>query len=224
MNKENNNERSETIQCDSLLHKSDIVCCIIEYMSDGGILPFLLVSKSVMDCWKLIKCRNEKDLNTYRIRSNISEFCQSVSILEWAIHANIPINSDLFICVCANGNLNCVKMLRLTYNCPWDSDACSYAAWNGHLHILQWLRSQDPPCPWDSDLCSYAAWNGHLHVLQWARSQDPPCPWESDACNNAATKGHLHVLQWLRNQNPPCPWDSEDEYFYSESISEKMIT
>jgi hypothetical protein len=61
-------------------------------------------------------------------------------------------------------------------------------------------------------------------VLQWARSQDPPCPWESDACNNAATKGHLHVLQWLRNQNPPCPWDSEDEYFYSESISEKMIT
>jgi hypothetical protein len=25
---------------------------------------------------------------------------------------------------------------------------CKAAAMNGHLHALQWLRSQDPPCPW----------------------------------------------------------------------------
>ena len=47
------------------------------------------------------------------------------------------------------------------------------AADGGHIDVLQWARSQDPPCPWDEYVCRYAAMNGHLDVLQWARSQDP---------------------------------------------------
>eukprot|EP00605_Chrysophyceae_sp_TOSAG23-4_P000538 GSChrysophyteH1.ASY1.ANO1.607.1 assembled CDS len=31
---------------------------------------------------------------------------------------------------------------------------------------------------------------GHLHVLQWARSQDPPCPWDEWTCCDAADGGH----------------------------------
>ena len=45
----------------------------------------------------------------------------------------------------------------------------------GDLNALQ-VRSQDPPCPWDERTCSFAAEGGHLDVLQWARSHDPPCP------------------------------------------------
>ena len=77
----------------------------------------------------------------------------------------------------------------------------------GHLNVLQWLRSQDPPCPWDKYACSGAAERGHLNVLQWLRSQSPPCVWDEDACSGAAKGGHLNVLQWLRSQDPPCPWD-----------------
>lgn len=34
--------------------------------------------------------------------------------------------------------------------------------------------------------------NGHLQVLQWARSQDPPCPWKEWTCTEAAAHGHLN--------------------------------
>eukprot|EP00605_Chrysophyceae_sp_TOSAG23-4_P002083 GSChrysophyteH1.ASY1.ANO1.2304.1 assembled CDS len=93
--------------------------------------------------------------------------------------------------------------------CPWDVDTCHGAAKGGHLHVLQWLRSQDPPCPWDEETCRYAALRGHLDVLQWLRSQDPPCPWDESTCSSllgsSAKGGHLDVLQWLRSQDPPCP-------------------
>ena len=47
---------------------------------------------------------------------------------------------------------------------------------------------------------------GHIEVLQWARSQDPPCPWDVWVCRNAAEYGHLDVLQWLRTQDLPAAW------------------
>ena len=53
-------------------------------------------------------------------------------------------------------------------------NTCLSASGNGHLEILQWLRSQDPPCPWTEVFCLIAAQNGHLEILQWIRAQDPP--------------------------------------------------
>ena len=46
----------------------------------------------------------------------------------------------------------------------------------GCLECVKILRARDPPCPWSKLTCIYAAYGGHLDVLQWARSQDPPCP------------------------------------------------
>ena len=91
--------------------------------------------------------------------------------------------------------------------CSWDQYACAYAADNGHIHVLQWLRSQDPPCPWNVFTCAYAAREGQLVTLQWLRSQDSPCPWDEYTCICAAENGNLPVLQWLRSQDPPCPWN-----------------
>jgi hypothetical protein len=40
-----------------------------------------------------------------------------------------------------------------------------------------------------------------LHVLQWLRSQDPPCPWDRAECRlNAATAGHWHIVRWIESQ------------------------
>ena len=131
------------------------------------------------------------------------------------------------------GDLEALQWAR-GHSCPWDEDTCAAAARGGHLDVLQWMRSQDPPCPWNTWTCSvaaehghlgvlqwlrangcswdentssYAARRGHLAVLQWLRSQDPPCPWDQQVCNEAARRGHLPTLQWLRSQDPPCPWD-----------------
>ena len=106
------------------------------------------------------------------------------------------------------GHLDVVKWLRSQNPpYPWDGLTCSDAASKGHLAVVKCLRSLDPPCPWGEWACPNAARNGHLDVLKWLRSQDPPCPWGVETCRAAARNGHLDVLKWLRSQDPPCPWD-----------------
>jgi hypothetical protein len=62
-----------------------------------------------------------------------------------------------------------------------------------------------------------AASAGHLHILQWLRSQHPPCPWDARSIIAAASAGHLHIFHWLRAQDPPCPIDTAASACYSRS-------
>ena len=66
-----------------------------------------------------------------------------------------------------------LKWLR-SKGCPWDADACTFAAEGGHLDVLKWLRSEG--CLWDAYACQHAATYGHLDVLQWAI--DNGCPYD----------------------------------------------
>jgi len=75
-----------------------------------------------------------------------------------------------------------------------DERTCRGAAERGHLEVLKWLRSQDPPCPWDYLTCHKAAERGHLEVLKWLRSQDPPCPWDYLTRSWAAREGYLEMF------------------------------
>ena len=64
------------------------------------------------------------------------------------------------------------------------------------------LYDMIPPGYLDWESYGWAAEGGHLDVLKWVRSQDPPCPWDEGTCQEAAEGGHLEVLKWLRAQNP----------------------
>jgi len=98
-----------------------------------------------------------------------------------------------------------------------DAETCSNAAKGGHLDVLKWLRSQDPPCPWSEATCAEAASNGQLDVVKWLRSQNPPCPWNEWTTYFAAENGHFDVLKWLHSQNPPCPWNERTTYFAEDN-------
>ena len=98
-----------------------------------------------------------------------------------------------------------------------DKCFCTYAADGGHLDVLKWLRSQDPPCPWSEATCAEAASNGQLDVVKWLRSQNPPCPWNEWTTYFAAENGHFDVLKWLHSQNPPCPWNERTTYFAEDN-------
>jgi hypothetical protein len=209
------------ILSEQVLLNQDIMSCVAEFIPRGRILPYLLVSTTTLNSWKCVngnrhnhnlantntktkninsklKVNNNNNNNINKVVSDVSEYCGSVSMLEWAIQANMPITVKVFWSACEYGNLDCVKLLRLNYDCEWDSWSILHAAQNCHLHVLQWLRSQDPPCPWDDLTCACAAANGHLHVLQWLRSQDPPCPWDREICRlRADSEGHLHIVQWI---------------------------
>jgi len=94
-----------------------------------------------------------------------------------------------------------MMLRRLDPPCPWDTDTCKWAANEGHLEVLQWIRRPGKPegvCPWDANTCMYAAKGGHLEMLQWLRSGDNPCPWSTAYCRDWC--GSLEVKQWIDAQ------------------------
>ncbi|KAI8477417.1 MAG: hypothetical protein J3K34DRAFT_381607 [Monoraphidium minutum] len=73
-----------------------------------------------------------------------------------------------------------------------------FAAACGHLHVLPWMRGQEPPCPWNDWVCVAAVEGGHLQVLQWLRKQESP--FDRDTCLLfAKAKGHSEVVDWIES-------------------------
>ena len=50
--------------------------------------------------------------------------------------------------------------------CPIDEYACGWAAAQGHLEVLKYLREK-VKAPWDRKTATWAALNGHLHILEY---------------------------------------------------------
>ena len=76
-----------------------------------------------------------------------------------------------------------LKWLR-SEGCPWDEEACAWAAEHGHLEVVKWLRSEG--CPWNEEACKYAARAGYLDVLRWLI--DNGCPYEANEYTSEALK------------------------------------
>lgn len=92
--------------------------------------------------------------------------------------------------------------LFINLNCEWSNIVCRYAAKGGHLHILDWGRSQKYKI---SHLAfDEAAVYGHLHILEWACCKNLTFRTTS-TFNAAAYGGHMHIIQWLYDHN--CPWN-----------------
>jgi hypothetical protein len=186
---------------DQIFLNEDIMSCVSENIPNGCILPYLLVNKTNLNSWR--RCNGNSmryQSNTNKmILSDVSYYCGSVAMFEWAIQANMPITAKVFVKSCRYGNLECVKRLRLHNNYPMDAWACQYAAVGGNLDVLQWLCSQDATFGLRNGLVDVilpAAIHGHLHVLQWIHSQCRAMTWDTSSWLNAASGlGHLHILQ-----------------------------
>jgi len=103
------------------------------------------------------------------------------------------------------GNLEMVKYCAAN-QCPINELACAYAAENGRLEVLKYLREK-VKAPWDFRTAAFAAYDGHLHILEYLveRKYDK---FEAFACERAAGNGHLDCLKYLR-ETAKAPWDSE---------------
>ncbi|MDB9925065.1 ankyrin repeat domain-containing protein [bacterium] len=90
-----------------------------------------------------------------------------------------------------------------------DERLCRFAARNGHLEVLKWLRASG--CPWSNGskgTCAAAARGGHLEILQWARENG--CPWDEKTCEEAAKFVHGEVFDWARANGAPNRGTLED--------------
>jgi hypothetical protein len=102
------------------------------------------------------------------------------------------------------GNLEMVKYC-VANECPIDEKACAWAAENGDLEVLKYLR-EEVKAPWDLSTACWAAQNGHLHIFEYLveRKFDKYNEW---ACRNAAMNGHLDCLKYL-HETAKAPWNS----------------
>jgi hypothetical protein len=101
------------------------------------------------------------------------------------------------------GNLEMVKYC-VANKCPIDEFACAFAAGNGHLECLKYLR-EEAKAPWDWRTATRAALYGHLHILEYLveRKFDK---YSESACWYAAESGHLDCLKYL-HETAKAPWN-----------------
>ena len=93
-----------------------------------------------------------------------------------------------------NGHLETLKWLRANGGEWWGSEAAIWAAGNGHLETLKWIRANGGE--WNEHAADYAAMSGHLETLQWIRANGGK--WTPYAADWAAENGHLETLKWIR--------------------------
>ncbi|KAL6057647.1 Ankyrin repeat-containing domain [Balamuthia mandrillaris] len=185
-----------------------------------GMLPRGMVSVAARTCKRWFACSPARPRRFLCWRT----LCGSVSLLRWGLQFNPPPFLTVHVCNWAaeQGQLEVLKWVRerqqqqqqqqssqqtaayYTELFPWSAFTAAFAARNGHLDVLCWLREQG--CPWDEQTCAYAAMNGQLEVLQWAREQG--CPWDKHTCAQAARNGHLEVL---KSNNKPFLLREEEE-------------
>ena len=119
----------------------------------------------------------------------------------------------LYSAAAQSGNLDMLiwlQSLNPLYPPQKAENLCTITAEHNHLHILQWLRLQNPPCPWDENTCNVAVRKDNLCILQWLRSQNPPCPWNQEVCMIALNDLQLDTLEWIQTQTPPIEWNIDD--------------
>ena len=100
------------------------------------------------------------------------------------------------------GNLEMVKYC-VANECPINEWTCAYAALNGHLECLRYLR-EEVKAPWDFYTAAWAARNGHLHILEYLVERKYG-KYNGDACLWAAKNGHLDCLKYL-HETAKAPW------------------
>ena len=104
------------------------------------------------------------------------------------------IETDFCLEVAFTNKLELLKWAREEKKCKWDEWTIYMAAEHGNLEMVKYCVANE--CPMYEDACAFAARNGHLEVLKYLR-EEGKAPWDSSTASWAALKGHLHILEYL---------------------------
>ena len=120
-----------------------------------------------------------------------------------------------------SGNLSLFKSMK-SQGYPFSRKACTIAAENGHLNIIQWILSEievweefyeETYRDWlDNVISPAAAGKGHLNIL---KIMPETTTWNT-AVNAALQNGQMEILKWLQEKNYI---EADENYFVSAASS-----
>ena len=210
----------------------------VEEMSSISTLEFVWENKSLWSgwwnqtwfCWKVART-NKLELLKWAREEKKCEWDEgtilpaagqgNLEMVKYCVANECPVDWRACAFAALNGHLECLKYLREEAKAPWGSATAASAAEYGHLHILEYLveRKYDQYSEW---ACMHAAKNGHLDCLKYLR-ETAKAPWNGDAVREAHEKNHPECVQYLLDNDCPLPpgWRYEDgELHVPESETE----
>jgi len=176
-------------------------------------------------CWKvaetnkleLLKWAREEKKCKWNVGTiNMAAKQDNMEMLKYCVANECPIDERACAYAAENGRLEVLKYLREKVKAPWDFRTAAFAAYDGHLHILEYLveRKYDK---YNEAACVCAAANGHLDCLKYLH-ETAKAPWDEDAVREAHENNHPDCVQYLLDTNCPLPpgWRYEGGTLYDE--------
>ncbi|CAL6289734.1 PREDICTED: similar to predicted protein [Bathycoccus prasinos] len=102
--------------------------------------------------------------------------------------------------VARTNKLELLKWIREEKKCEWDGSTINRAAFHGNLEMVKYCVANE--CPVDEWTCQFAARNGHLECLKYLR-EEAKAPWDYEVLHFAHAKKHLECLRYAIEKKCP---------------------
>jgi len=164
--------------------------------------------------------REEKECKWDVLTINAAARQGNLEMVKYCVAKKCPISTWACAYAAENGHLEVLKYLREEVKAPWDWSTAVGAARNGHLHILEYLVERKYG-KYDVSACMLAARHGHFDCLKYLH-ETAKAPWDSWAVREAHKNKHPDCVQYLLDNNCPLPpgWRYEEGELHSESETE----
>ena len=102
--------------------------------------------------------------------------------------------------VAETNKLELLKWAREEKKCDWGAGTISSAAEQGNLEMVKYCVAN--ACPINKYACQFAARNGHLECLKYLR-EEAKAPWDYEVLHFARAKKHLECLRYAIEKKCP---------------------
>ena len=91
----------------------------------------------------------------------------------------------------------CVTFFLAPYEFKYDTCTIDWAAYNGHVSVLEWFDNSIYEFKYSSNAIDRASEHGHMSILEWFDKSKYEFKYTSGAIDYASQHGHISILEWF---------------------------